>query len=694
MIGSIVTDPKTGKPDPQVYKKLSKSAYQPPKHVKELWARIQTDYQTAYMLQHRPFREFDGYSLLERARLDQELFAAYVGAEWIPEHKRWKWRGRKNTARNKLIAICSRMIAGMLYPTVHAHNELNEEDTMTARVMRIRIEDHLRKAGYEVKFLFMVMSALVNPAVFVQVEWVEMMQKIKHNGQIEEVLNEFLSGLVLNILPIDEIMLPDFYSGTGNLKDLNCVLRIRRIPWDKARAKWAGRFFTTEAGMKKDLFDYVQAGQTRVFLTGQENQELFDIEWTEADMTYVQEITAYYLYEDLEVPILGGVAMVNEDDVYNTNPFNHRRFTLTADGWKSFSVLPFAMAGFEPLDPAMRFAYFKSGAFKEFWDDRALNKMHQLAYDGAYLDIIKPTTVSGVTKVDGTMMVPGGVFAIPAGQNMQQYSLGPNLKAAFDAIQQYDKDMQESTNINPVPQPGQPNISAAQVNAAQAQAKLFMSIFSIFIADLIKQIGDLTIDCEVNQGCLAGVDDRIPGHIGLIPKVSLIKGKDKGKSVTHKIIFTDKHMGRKYTPKQIQDKEWDLYNSSGKTPKDRYHSKQRTYEVNPYQYARTIYSTFIDVDEMMDKSIGAEQNRAMMSFNILTDPRVAPFTDAQAVVDDFAIDKFGGDDPDKYKKKISANPTPQNPDEMANSIMNQNPEAGNFKLGGGNVVPANSVMAH
>ena len=35
----------------------------------------------------------------------------------------------------------------------------------------------------------------------------------------------------------------------------------------------------------------------------------------------------------------------------------------------------------------------------------------------------------------------------------------------------------------------------------------------------------------------------------------------------------------------------------------------------------------------------------------MTDPRVIPFTDQKAVVDDFAIEEYGGDDPDRYKKK-------------------------------------------
>ena len=652
MIGQFITK-QDGTPS-DIYNKLSKSRYQPKGEVLKLWAAIQRDYQISYMLQHRPFKEFDGVSLLERAKLDQETFAAYVGAEYVPEHKRWRWKGRKNTSRNKLIGICARMLAGMLYPTINAHNEMNEEDKMTAKVMKIRIESHLKKARYETKFLFMIMSALVNPAVFVQVEWVEIMQKIKDGGKLEEVLNEALSGLVLNIVPIDEIMLPDFYSGTGQLQRLNVVLRVRRIPWDEARAKWAGKFYTTGLdGNQEDLFNFVQAGQTRIFITGNENQELFDIEWTEADRTYVQEITAYYSYEDLEVACVGGVLMVNETDVYNTNPFTHRRYTLTDSGWKSFPVLPFVMSGFEPLDPTERFAYYKSGAFKLFWDDKSINTMHRLAHDGTYLDVIKPTILSGVAKVDSSVLVPGGTFGIPAGGSMSQYSLGPNLKAVWEAVGAYDKDMADSTTVNPVPEAGKPGVSATSTNVAVQQAKLFMSIFALLTADLIKRVGELVVDCEVNYGCTGEIDSSIPGKLNLKEKTHIVKGKEKGKNLTHKIVFTSKHAGKKYSQKQLEDKEWELYDKGGKTPEERANSDQRIYEVNPYQYARTVYECTMDADQMMDKSMGAVQQRKITAFTILKDPAIAPFTD-QGEVADSIIDEFGGElvsDPDKLKKK-------------------------------------------
>ncbi len=140
------------------------------------------DYQIAYALQHRPFDYFDGVSLLERTRLDQRTFGAFVGAEWVAKQNQWRWKGRKNTARNKLIGILAHLIAGILFPTVFARDDQQQDQKTAARVMRIQVEHHLRKAKYEVQFLFAVLSALASPACFVQVEWIEAMQKIVANG--------------------------------------------------------------------------------------------------------------------------------------------------------------------------------------------------------------------------------------------------------------------------------------------------------------------------------------------------------------------------------------------------------------------------------------------------------------------------------------------------------------------------------
>jgi len=645
MISGIVTD-KEGNPTDGNGKKLSASAYQPPKEVMDLFAQVQNDYTVAYNLQHRPFKEFDGISLLERARRDQESFGAYVGAEYVPAQARWRWKGRKNTTRNRLIGILAHMLSAMLFPYVRAVNDQNEEEKESAKVMQILIEDHLKKAGYEHKFLYMVISALVNPAVFVGIEYVEALQRVKVRGtdnrvKVLEVVDELLSGLQMHIIPIDEILLADFF--TFELQRQPYVIRVRRIPWDEARALY---------GDHED-FEYVEAGQTRVVLTGQENQTLYDIEWTEADRDYVQEITAYYRSEDLQVTFVGGVFMGNKEDVYNTNTFEHRRMVAHEGGWITAPVYPFAKSGFEPLDPTGRFAYYKSAAFKAYWDDASINRAYQLLQDGMFLDVIKPNFISGIAKVDGTVIAPGASIALPKDAAVTPYSLGSNLAAAAQVLVVNKEDLAESTQDESQGGIAEQGITATGVAVAERNAKLILGVFGLMTANLVEQIGSLVMDCIIQHATVPQVDANVPN--GKKYLTFLAKGEENGKNVTNKIMFTDKHMGREYTKEEVREEEWRLYNQTGDSPRERYSSDLRLYEVNPYQFARMRYTTFMDADKIVSRSMGTDRERKMLAFNMMTDPRVAPYTDQKAVIEDFVVDEFAEGDPDRYMAKIDPN---------------------------------------
>lgn len=646
MIGNIVTD-SDGNPIDSNGNKLSPSSYQPSDEVKKLFARVQADYQTAYMLQHRGFREFDGHSLLTRARLDQELFAAYVGCEWVPQHKRWRWKGRKNTSRNKLIGLMAHMLAGMLFPYVYAYNDENEEDKMAARVMRILVEDHLKKADYEIKFLFMVCSALVNPATIISVEYITSMQRIKQKladgtYKVVEAVDELLSGINLNNIPIDELLVTDFYSGTGQLQKLPCLIRVRRISYDQSRSEFAGKYF--ENG--KDRFDYVQAGMTRVVLSSQENQTLFDIEWTEADANFVQVITFMYRPEDLEVTWVGGVFMGEEKDIYNSNPFKHRRMTMVGKEYITMPVYNYAMSGFEPLDPSGRFLYYKSGAFKEYWDDQGLNKMHQLVFDGTYLDVIKPTFIQGITKVDSRVIAPGATVGVPVGATVTPYSVGPNLTAAYNSIRESEKDLSESTQDKLMGGSAQPGVTAYATRKAEQNARIFFGIFGIHLADIVRKIGELTTDCIIQHTTVGEIDATIPEALKMNFRKMVSKGKEGGRDVTNHVMFTDKNMGRELSQKEYQEKEWALFDKAGGLDTD-----QRIYEVNPYKFARLRFSLAVDADQIVMRSTGAYEQKKALAFQMLSDPRVLPYTDPEAVVNDFIIEPFSDGDPSKYKRK-------------------------------------------
>lgn len=648
MIGRIVTDEK-GNPVDGNGNKLSASSYNPPEEVKKLFAQVQSDYQVSWALQHRSFDEFDGISLLDRARKDQQTFGAYVGIQYEPQSKAWRWKGRKNTARNKIIGILAHVISGMLYPYCVAYNEDDEEDKMTARVMRILIENHLKKADYEMKFMFMMTSALVNPAVFVEVEYVEAIQRIKVKSadgtyNVEEAVDDLLSGIGLHIVPIDQLLLADFY--TFDVQRQPNICKVRRIPWDEAREIYAGKYFIDG----KDQFDYVQAGLTRIFMTGQEHQTLYDVEWTEADRNYVQEITMYYRPEDLEVTFVGGVFMGTAKDIYNSNSFKHRRMSMIGDKWLSIPVYPFAKSGFEPLDPSGRFAYYKSAAFKEFWDDAGQNRMHQIAFDGTYLDVIKPLFMSGVAKVDGSVMVPGATIGMPTGASVTPYQLGPNLVAALNMMRVEQEDMSDSTQSDVMSGAAKPGVTAYATSKAEQNAKVIMQVFAVNIADLVRQIGELVMDDTIAHVTVGEVDATVPEALTMKFKKMMFRGKDGGKDVTNKIEFSSDLMGNDVTKEQANTLEWELFDKAGGLETD-----QRHFIVNPYKFARHQFSLTIDPDMITSRSMGTDQLKKERAFNILTDPRVAPYVDQQAVIDKFVLDEYSEGDPDEFKKKPSPN---------------------------------------
>jgi len=659
VIGKIVTNDK-GEPVDGNGTKLTVSGYNPPDEVKKLLMKVQTDYQNGWILQHRPFDEFDGLSLLERARKDQQTFGAYVGAIVEPIQKQWRWKGRKNTARNKIIGILAHVISGMLFPYCYAYNEDNEEDEMTAKVMRILIENHLKKADYEMKFLFMMTSALVNPAVLVEIEYVEAIQRIKTrmaNGsyKVEEAVDDLLSGINLNIIPIDQLLLADFF--TFDLQRQPNITRVRRIPWDEAREIYKGKYFIDGV----DQFDFVEAGKTRIVMAGQEHQTLYDIEWTEADRNYVQEITTYYRPEDLEVVTVGGVFMGEVEDIYNSNPFKHRRMVKLGNEWKSIPVYPFAKTGFEPLDPAGRFAYYKSAAFKEFWDDAAQNRMHQIAYDGTYLDVIKPLFIDGVGNVNGSIMVPGATIGMPKGSTVTPYQLGPNLQAALNMMRVEQEDLSESTQDKLQSGIATPGVTATASVKAEQNAQVLLGVFSTMIADLVRQIGELTMDCIIQHTTVGQVDDSVPEALKMKFNTIRLRGKENGKDVTNHITFDSNMMGEDLTKDKANELEWNIFEKAGGMD-----SKQRVYQVNPYKFARHQFTLFIDPHMITSRSMGTDQIRKDRAFNLLTDPRVAPYVNQQAVVDKFVLEEFSDGDPDEFKREAG-------PNDLLNSVMGQTP---------------------
>jgi hypothetical protein len=180
---------------------------------------------------------------------------------------------------------------------------------------------------------------------------------------------------------------------------------------------------------------------------------------------------------------------------------------------------------------------------------------------------------------------------------------------------------------------------------AEQQAQVILSVFSTMIADLIRQIGDLTADCTIQHTSVGQLDDSIPQALAMKYKTILSKQKMNGKDVTHKIEFDTNLIGRPLSKQQADDMEWVMWKKMGGA-----NSKMIHWKINPYKFARTQFSCYCDPSQIMSRSLGTDQLRKDRAFNLLLDPRVSPYINVPEVIDEFVLKEFGGNDPDKFKK--------------------------------------------
>ncbi len=339
--------------------------------------------------------------------------------------------------------------------------------------------------------------------------------------------------------------------------------------------------------------------------------------------------------------------------------------SLIGDEWKTIPVYPYAKTGFEPLDPAGRFYYYKSACFKEFWDDASINRAYQLAQDGMFLDVIKPMFLTGVAKIDQTVMVPGATIAMPVGADAKPYSLGPNLTAALEILRTNKEDISESTQSSEQGGVAQKGITATASMKAEQNAQVILGVFSTMIADLIRQIGDLTKDCIIQHTTVGELDTTIPESLRMKFSTILTKSKENGKDVTNKIEFDSSLMGVPLTKEQANDMEWDMWKKAGGV-----NAKQVHYRINPYKFARTSFSTFIDPSQIMSRSLGTDQLRKERALNTLLRPEISPYINIPEVIDEFALKEFGGSNPDKFKKTPEQMAMDQQNQQQNNGLLN------------------------
>lgn len=555
------------------------SPYQPPEGVKKLSEMIQTDYSVAYDLQQQPFTEFNDLSLIDRADIDQKRWNAYRGPQSEDPDEAWRYNGVKPITRNRILGIVAQMTASIIMPAPFAQNDKDEVDKAAAQVMRDLMEYNVRNSSYVENYIMWITDALVNPAAYLGVGFFEAMQTVKeeNEGRVskKEVVDNVLSGFQTYNIPIDEVLIGNFYQ--KNLERQRYVIRRRFISYDEAKA------------LKGDHenFKYVQPGARATF--NAETDMFYDVV-DDTLTTLVEEVTYFNRIEDIEVPYMNGVYLGDADT--EANPIKHR----TNENYPRYN---FGVLGYE--DISSRFFYYKSAAWKLGDDDELVIRTEQLLADATFLDTMTPTATTGVGQLSEAIMIPGKntVFTSPDAK-VSPIRLGGSLSSAFQLLLKKEQDMSESTQ-----DPMMAGVQAgSQKTAREAMllaqnAKIALGRFGNMLANSLKKVGDLMIDVILQHQTVGEISEVSDQESAQKFKTFILSNVPEGSGkVTKKIVFEPSMMGEEMDEATAMERSMQLMEEEGGID-----SEMRISKVNPEAWRKMKYYLSVDVQELLPLSL-------------------------------------------------------------------------------------------
>ena len=604
------------------------SLYNPSQEIKDLLANVKEDYFICYQNLHNTYPEFNDLSVVGIMNRDQKIFNEYIAPPSEDQRESWKADTIRPLTRNKVISIAAHILARIIYPDVYAQNDQDEEDKLAAQIMGDLLEWVIddEKTDYKVSFLYSIIGALVNPVSYIKVEFVEALQEIKKKtkeGRIEriKVIDDVLSGIHVNVLPSDEVMIYNPYE--YNIQRQKCVIRRRFIDYTTAEALY---------GTHPD-FNHVTPGIS-VFYS--DDDGTFYEQKDDENPNLVEEVTYYNRRADTQLTLINGILVSDREQriKHRTNKDRPR--------------YEFVKFGYETIDEK-KFFYYKSLVSKLWHQQRTIDRMWNMVMDGTFLDIMPPVNIFGEGEVGTGVIVPGAVNYFGEDAQMQPYKAGGNLNAGINALGLIDSAASESSQDairQGVTSSG--SRTAREVILAEQNASIQLGLFGAMVASAIRQLGDLLIDLIIQHMTVGQVEEITAGEVRMKFRNFILPDKLKdGRKITKRLIFTDEfnNLEEPLTEEDMLKESFKLFNQGGKLE-----AKTAIYKINPIAFANLKFMTRVGVDnigpknEELDKALKSEAYDKMIE---------NPYIDPIAVTRDFLVGPHADGEIEKYMRKAS-----------------------------------------
>lgn len=627
------------------------SLYQPDEAIKELTLETRKDLIRGDMILSRPFREFNNYSLIQRASLDQQDWLA-----WSPEpssnpDEAWMFTGTSNATRNNIISMAAHVAQKIIYPGVSAQNDSQQDDKDAAYVARGLLEYNFRQSDYASTFLYAVISGMVNPVTYYKADYCKAYMSILEGTNDKfvrkQVVDDAMSGFQHYLLPADEVLISNPYC--FDLHKQKVLIHRRRISYSEAKSYFGNHPNWVHVNI--GIMPAYNAGDALFYNTRDPIQDQM-----------VEVCTYKYRSIDMEFDEVNRIYMGNSNVSYN--PFKHR----TNKNQPAYNIAKF---GAEPID-AKRFWAYKSIAAKLSNDKELLDRMRQNAVDASTLSTYPPMFTMGAGKMDQSVYRPATVTNIDKDAKAQPVN-NTNAVAAWNAVQQVQKDIDSASNPSyfSLPSGGGGKKTALEIQMLQQNALVNLVVISTMVGSMVRDIGHIVLHDALRYQTIGEIGQIVNGIPSLTYKSYNIPKVKNGKSVTDRIIFTDTYAGTKMTQEEKDLASVALIEKHG--------DDAHVWEVNPSVFLNLDFFVSIDADELFQKdSLSIQKMKQEVYDKAITNPLIV--NDMKVLADitrDFLFEPIVHGEaskyiPDQSTKNVMGSVTPQQPNGSNSAIPSSN----------------------
>jgi len=556
-----------------------KSLYKPNEKEKEMLSLIKKSFVQGDETMNKPRVEFNDLSVKQRMTVDQLAFNTYQENDGEPlegdEVNAWKSRAMKPIVRNKIISIAAHATARVIFPKVFAYTRDNDQVEDAATVMRDLMEWTGDKSGYGKTSFYSIISALINPAAIINLDYVECYKTVKGekgadgNRTVKYELDETKSGFKDTVVPVDELYIENIYE--HEIQNQGFLIWRKVQSFGLLKAKYEKKY---------DNFKYVQPGVQTIY--NDANDSFYNVYDSELTDEQGEEIIFWNKELDVKLISVNGVLLTDHDQ---PNPRIDKQY-------------PFVKFGYELIDEG-KFFYFKSLAFKMKQDANIVNSIYPMVIDGTYLSIFPPVKATGVESIDGDVIIPGAAIAFSdKDANLEPLRVAQDIASGLNMLKTVEESLSQSSQ-DPV-MSGQlqtkGNQTAYEISKIEQNASTVLGLFVKMISFYVEQYGHLRLK-DILQYMTVGEVKELTGS-KLTYKTFLLPEKNiNGKKKARKISFDADMSDEPISGEDAMVQSYEIMKAEKENG-----DKTELYKVNPKLFRDLCFTLKVSPDVLQPTS--------------------------------------------------------------------------------------------